>query len=353
MRWCGVLGNKKTPGKFSVLECLYCCLKTMYRREKPIGLKGSASALCNNLSILVMPDKRQISYAVVHKYAVNVITASTDGSSVTARQVICKEPSATQGNPFLMEAKWVQTSSRCIMVLTTQRGIQMFEQDGSAMIYWHGLSDSTDSTSSNFARGIAGVGDCVCIGNESGKILVFNIPAKGTNVTLQNTLKGHSSPICDLTSEENTLISSDGVGTILIWNFSGSDAKQVTSISGSGSPCNSVRLWKGVVVAGYASGHLRLFSAASGKMGAEVTAHARAINAVDVAAGKGLVLTAGGDSFLRLWQIKPGNVPHIEYKHAEHVSDLQLTGGRFVDPQGRALCLTGFDHNEVVFYIQA
>lgn len=76
----------------------------MYRREKPIALKGSASSLCNNLSILVMPDKRQISYAVVHKYAVNVVAAATDGSSVTARQVICKEPSATQGNPFLMEA---------------------------------------------------------------------------------------------------------------------------------------------------------------------------------------------------------------------------------------------------------
>ena len=67
-------------------------------------LKGSTSSLCNNLAILVMPDKRQISYAVVHKYAVNVIAAATDGSSVTARQVICKEPSATQGNPFLMEA---------------------------------------------------------------------------------------------------------------------------------------------------------------------------------------------------------------------------------------------------------
>ena len=42
----------------------------------------------------------------------------------------------------------------------------------------------------------------------------------------------------------------------------------------------------------------------------------------------------------------------LEYKHSENVADLQLTGGRFVDPQGRALCLTGFDHNEIVFYVQ-
>ncbi|KAK7488695.1 hypothetical protein BaRGS_00019992 [Batillaria attramentaria] len=325
----------------------------MLRREKPITLKGSASSLCNNLSVLVFEDKRQISYAVTHKYAVNVLTASTDGTSVTAKQVVCKEPSATQGNPFLMQAKWVTTASRCILVLTTQRGIQMFEPDGSAMIYWHGLSDTGDTSSTNFARGVTGVGDCVCIGTESGKILVFNIPAKGTNITLKNTLKGHSSPVCDLTSEGNVIASSDNQGNIFIWKFSGSDAQQVASISGSGCPCNCLGLWKGVVVGGYASGHLRVFSATTGKLGAEVTAHARSINAIDVATERGLVLSVSDDAFLRLWQLKPGNPPQIEYKHAENVTDLQLVGGKFVDPQGRALCLTGYDHNEIVFYVQA
>ncbi|XP_076461073.1 WD repeat domain 54-like [Babylonia areolata] len=325
----------------------------MYRREKPIILKGSSSSLCNNLAVLVMADKRQISYAVVHKYAVNVVTASTDGSSVTARQVVCKEPSASLGNPFLMEAKWVQAASRCIMVLTTQRGIQMFEQDGSAMIYWHGLNDGSDNSSSNFARGVVAVGDCVCIGTESGKILVFGIPPKGTNVTLKNTLKGHSSPICDLSVEGNVMASSDNSGNILIWNFSGSDAKQMVSIAGSGSPCNSVRLWKGTVVAGYGSGHLRVFNAVSGKIGAEVTAHARSINAVDVAPEKGLVLSISDDSFMRVWKVTPGNVPQLEYQHSENVTDLQLVGGKFVDPQGRALCLTGYDHNEIIFFVKA
>ncbi|KAL8572681.1 hypothetical protein ACOMHN_049810 [Nucella lapillus] len=325
----------------------------MYRREKPIVVKGSASSLCNNLSILVMPDKRQISYAVVHKYAVNVITASTDGSSVTSRQVICKEPSATQGNPFLMEAKWVQAASRTVMVLTTQRGIQMFEQDGSAMIYWHGLSDGSDSSSSNFARGVAAVGDCICVGTESGKILVFGIPSKGTNVTLKTTLKGHSSPLCDLTVEDNMMASGDSRGNIVVWSFSGSDAKQVASIAGSGSPCNALRLWKGTVVAGYGSGHMRVFNAASGKIGAEVTAHARAINGVDVAPDKGLVLTVSDDSFMRIWKVTPGNAPQLEYQHSENVADLQLVGGKFVDPQGRALCLTGYDNNEIIFYVKA
>lgn len=45
---------------------------------------------------------------------------------------------------------------------------------------------------------------------------------------------GHSSPVCDLAVEGNIMASSDCVGSILIWNFSGSDAKQVASISGCG-----------------------------------------------------------------------------------------------------------------------
>ena len=69
----------------------------MFRREKPISLKGSTSALSNNLSVQVNLEKNQISYAVVHKSVVNLVSASTDGSTVNHRQIVCKEPSATHG----------------------------------------------------------------------------------------------------------------------------------------------------------------------------------------------------------------------------------------------------------------
>ena len=42
-----------------------------------------------------------------------------------------------------------------------------------------------------FGRGICGVlNDLVCVGNHEGNILVFHVPIKGTNITLQETLKG-------------------------------------------------------------------------------------------------------------------------------------------------------------------
>ena len=54
-------------------------------------------------------------------------------------------------------------------------------------------------------------------------------------------------------------------------------------------PCTSVCLWNNLVVGGYGSGHIRVFSAATGKMMVEIAAHARWIHAIDVAPETGLV----------------------------------------------------------------
>ena len=73
----------------------------MYKKDKSLVLKGSTSALANNLSVLVNLEKSTINYAVVHKSAVNVVSMSMDGSTVNHRQVACKEPSATSASMIL------------------------------------------------------------------------------------------------------------------------------------------------------------------------------------------------------------------------------------------------------------
>ena len=47
--------------------------------------------------------------------------------------------------------------------------------------------------------------------------------------------------------------------------------------------CTSLGLWKGLIVASYGDGHLRVFDMETGRMFIEVAAHARWINALDVA----------------------------------------------------------------------
>lgn len=330
----------------------------MYRKEKPISLKSSASSLCNNLSVFINTDRGSLNYAVVHKYLVNIVSSSTDGSQVTNRQVVCKEPSATQqGHSMIMQVKWVSLASRTVLVLTSIKGIQMFEYDGSAMLYWHALGDPSDvetGDQSNFGRGIAAVGDSfVCVGTQEGHILVFGVPAKGTNVVIKDVLKVHKCAICDLASEGDNLVSSDEEGNILMWKVGGTSLQQTGKIPGTGDPCSSLALWKGVIVGAFGcSGQIKVYNLSTGKLGACACAHARWINAIDVAKDSGMLLSASEDSYVRVWQLRSGSSPSIEFKYGETVTDLQLVGAKFVHDAGRAFCVTGYDSSDLVFFVQ-
>ncbi|CAC5422554.1 WD repeat-containing protein 54 [Mytilus coruscus] len=330
----------------------------MYRKEKPLPLKSSASSLTNNLTVFISPEKGSMSYAVVHKSVVNVISSSLDGSTVTNRQVVCKEPSAVQQNtPMVIQAKWISLPTRTVLVLTSLRGIQMFESDGSAMIYWHALGDPSSSDTqdqTNYGRGIAGVGDSfICVGTQIGEIHVFNVPAKGTNIMLKESLVGHKHPICDLTSGPNKLISSDEQGNIFIWSLQPNGSlKQTGSVMGKGVPCSSLVLWNDIIVGGYGDGQLRVYCAKTAKLAATVNAHARWVNAIDVAPETGRILSVSEDTFAKVWQLKEGNLPEIEYKYSESVTDLQLVGGQFIQKGGRGFCVTGYDNSDITFFVQ-
>ncbi|KAK3590023.1 hypothetical protein CHS0354_041048 [Potamilus streckersoni] len=325
----------------------------MYRRDKPIAFKSSVSLLVNNLTCYINLEKGSLNYAAVHRYLVNIVSSTPDGSQVTHKQIMCKEPSATQqGTSMIIQVKWVTLPARVVLVITSIKGIQMFEYDGSAMLYWHALKDHAENADQcNFGRGIAGVGEnLICIGSETGEIMVFSIPSKGPNVALKETLKGHKSAICDLTSDHNNLYSSDDEGNIIMWTLQGSQIQQTGKIPGSGDPVSSIEVWKSIIVASYGNGQIKAYSAKTGKVGAVVNAHARWINAVSVAKGTGLVLTASEDSFVKVWQLNEGPTPELEFKFAECVTDLQLVGAQFVDENGKAFAVTGYDSPDLIFF---
>lgn len=54
-------------------------------------------------------------------------------------------------------------------------------------------------------------------------------------------------------------------------------------------PCPSVQLWHGTVAAGYGDGQVRLYEASTGTLHVQISAHARAICALDLAPEVGKV----------------------------------------------------------------
>ncbi|RXN16220.1 WD repeat-containing 54 [Labeo rohita] len=272
----------------------------MYHKEKSIQLKSSASALYNNLSVLRIAPRCLTYFTVVHANVVNMVSASWDGLNYSHRQLQSKEGNVATSSSLIMQAAWCVLPSRDLLVLTSQKGIQMYESDGSIMVYWHALdTPETPTAKAVFARGIAAVREkYICVGVSSGSVLVFDVPSKGSNITLSEVLEEHKEAITDMASDTS---------------------------------CSSVKLWKGTVIAGYGTGQIRLYEGVTGILHAEVNAHARWIYSLDIAPFTGL----------------------IEHMYNECVTDTQICGAKFCDGDGYAFAVTGYDLSEIIRYTQA
>ncbi|ERE66251.1 WD repeat-containing protein 54 [Cricetulus griseus] len=326
----------------------------MYRRERSIPLRGSAAALSNNLSVLQLPASDLMHFGVVHGPSAQILSSAPGGMPLAQRQLQVKVGVGVSP-PLITQVHWCVLPFRVLLVLTSHRRIQMYESDGSLMVYWHAL-DSGDASSAQtlFARGIAASVHFICVGTWSGRILVFDIPAKGTNIVLNEELAGHQTPITDIATERAQgqdgvadMVTADDSGVLCVWR-SGTVFTLLTRIPGFGVPCPSVQLWQGMVAAGYGNGQVRLYDATTGALHVQISAHARTICALDLAPE---LLSAAEDTFVHIWKLsrnpESGSI-EVEHCHGECVSDTQLCGARFCDPSGCSFAVTGYDLAEIL-----
>ncbi|KAG8134247.1 hypothetical protein E2320_007385 [Naja naja] len=377
----------------------------MYRRERSVPLRGSSLALYNNLAVLPLPAKRLTYFASVHGASVGLVSAAADGAGCAHRQLQAREgglgpPIVTQvrrgreggarggsgGHPRLRQKRCPLAGGLVRVALADAAGAglmeghpgeprEMYEPDGSAMVYWHALDGMEASAGMLlFARGIAGTGlHFVCVGTSTGSVLVFDVPAKGTNITLSEVLEQHSAP--SRTSAQSSvssrncnghpvypllqegaadLVTADDSGALCVWG-SGETFRLITKIPAADCTCSSVKLWNGVIAAGYGNGQICLYEAAHGILRAQVSAHARWIYALDLAPLSGKLLSAAEDSFVRVWGLSHNadtDSLEITHCHTECVTDTQLCGARFCNPEGTAFAVTGFELNEIILYHQ-
>ncbi|NXE30743.1 WDR54 protein, partial [Ardeotis kori] len=364
----------------------------MYRKEKSVQLKSSSAALYNNLSVLRGPGRQLPCFSTVHGPSVNVVSAAAEGLGCSHRQLQAREGGSALSTSLLTQAAWCVLPSRVLLVLASQKGIQMYESDGSIMVYWHALDIAEHSPArAVFARGIAAAGGrFVCVGEpsgglgrawggslggrvgrapadaaagtSSGLVLVFDIPPKGTNVTVSEVLEQHRDAITDIAAElgqapdgAGDLVTADDAGTLCIWS-TGEEFTLLGKIPAFGWACSSVTLWNGVVAAGYGNGQIRLYEAATGLPRAEVNAHARWIYALDVAPQTGMLLSGAEDSFVHVWKLSRDadtDDVEIQHCHAECVTDTQVCGARFCDPEGNSFAVTGYDLSEIFRFSRA
>ncbi|CAM1296902.1 WDR54 (predicted) [Pycnogonum litorale] len=345
----------------------------MYHKEKSVLLRASASALVKNVAVLPAEhsNDKQVHVAVIHKSTVNVVKPNAEKGVTGAKEIICKDSSGPgSGNESVVQVKWCTVRNRTLLVVGYLRGIQIYDEDGSALLFWHVFKVSPGAERQEmFARGITSCcNSMICVGTYDGEILMFDIPEKGTSIThigsvyIQanaSNIAGTSCgkvvsvigcPIADLSSQDNLLVGASTDGVIMVWDGSNHPLKKVVCIDKHKSACSTIACWSTLIIAGYGNGIIRMFNLLKGTLHAEVHAHAKWISGLDVAPSSGMVISASEDSYVRVWELADGKTPSIHHKYSECIHDKQLCGVAFCDDDGSSYSTAGYDDNELVFY---
>lgn len=330
------------------------------KAAQSISVKWSASHLPNNLVVYRSTESRRTAmFGVSHKSGFAMATVSEDGMKQIQGQVICRAMGANnapaQDNDarfiaYVVQAEYVVLPIRSLLVLACTKSIQIYEPDGTTNLHIHMLDKipPSRSESSIYSRGITGVGEhLLCIGNHQGEIMVFNIPAKGTNIFLKETIPGHQHGITGLASNKERLISSDTIGAIIIWNIE--TMLQINAIKPADhSGITSLALRDNTVMAAYANGMIRFFDVTNGQIAGSIAAHSRCINAIDYNE-EGLVASVSDDCYLRVWKVSD-DIENLEISHEcnYRVENSQLVGVKFMNLHRSDVAISTYDSHEVL-----
>eukprot|EP00741_Cyanophora_paradoxa_P025311 tig00000070_g24430.t1 len=269
------------------------------------ALKGSPSLAFNNLS----SGGSHLAYVHLNEVVLIPEAAVQNPSGSTPTRVAYKD-----GAP-VMQAKFVTIGSAVLLVLATENGVQVFDKDGTRLIFNHSIPVAKGTDRSRFCRGICSVSDgekeYLCVGTSLGEVLVFL--ADREEFSLVRTMTGHKFAITDIASDKSSELfaSGDDEGSIHVW-AAGSFEKQCTFL-GSGHPCSSLGFHgKRQLAAGYSTGTIAIFDVASKRKTCAIDAHSRTINAMDVSPSRGLIASASEDQYVHVWSYTASPQPEVK-----------------------------------------
>ncbi|XP_045131912.1 WD repeat-containing protein 54-like [Portunus trituberculatus] len=318
----------------------------MYAKEKTVPFKSTASLMPNNLSRVRMDGK--IYAGVIHKQELNVVCTANTGEE--PRVVVARMASSAPAGVTIMQAAWTDVHGRAFLVLATTKGILVYDWDGSVLRHAHLLPMPPPDSPFSFTKGIAALyTGYICVGMHTGEVVMLRVSKNG-NVNGTEIVRWHSRPITALASHGKMLVSGDDEGNLVVAQEEGTLSK-TCSIDICESPVTCLAVWSGQVLAGFLSGHLKIFNMLNGRILAEVCAHARCITGLDVARDSGMVVTAGEDSFMRVWQLHPSRPDHpIEHVHSAVEENAALCGVAFTDDLGSGYIVASYDSKELICY---
>lgn len=209
-----------------------------------------------------------------------------------------------------------------------------------------------------FVRGITAMRDSFAVGCSTGNILIFS-SKDGGNFPLVHNLESERVPVTCLASSSSLLVSANDNGKL--FGYSINDAfEQTFSFPGQGSPCTTLCMRESLLLAGYASGHIRAFRTDIVEMAFEISAHTRAVTGLSlnylnwgergVERGSELA-SCSQDQILHVWALpdfRSNASCRASLLYSGVLENKMCTGVAFLS--GERVCVSSYDEDEIMMF---
>jgi hypothetical protein len=265
--------------------------------------KASASLLFNNLAA----NGKNLAFVHNREVIIAQDSAVTSGSTGSTLRVVEKE------NGVVQQVRWVMQPD-CnveLLVIASTRSLQFHSPDGKRLLHTVPTPQGPPGQP-HFFRGIGGCGSHVFAGCSTGELCRVQLQGPtsfGGSAMLKENRGG---PITDVAAASNgatnLVASADGTGQLVVLAVGpdGSCAREMEFEFDAASLCTAVRMRRGVLLTAHASGQVRLYDLANKCIMAQIAAHARWINALEVHPARDMFATASEDATISVWRLPEG-----------------------------------------------
>ena len=267
-----------------------------------VALSATPSMLYNNLTCN--------GSKAVFAHRGKVVSFDESAVSGTSAQQQNLEHRLTPSKVFTV--KWCHIRGRDYLAIGTGSGFIVYKDDLASCIYSYELLSSKiefPDAEAAFVRGISAVPGTsqICAGSSNGSIFVFSVD--GDSIELTQTIPPHPTDRGACTSSigakmDHVAVASDS-GSLMLLNASENYTE--TAFFTYSAPCTCVAVSDKFIMAGYATGMLRILRIDSGSMYAEIGGHTRSVMSIDVHPDMPQFISVGLDSVLTVW-----NMPSLE-----------------------------------------
>lgn len=289
--------------------------------------------------------------AVCHKDSLQVVSLDADLQAVRSRVVRLSDRCCS-----VMQARVLTIESQVILVLINERNIQFHDLRRDAVLYAFVPNDGPLSGKfvENFAAGICNMRFFIFIGLATGEILVISRLEDGC-IGFEDIIRSpRSSAVTDVAADDGYVVSGDADGCLTVWEPDGQQILRMDVQFEASDPCSpvtAIQTHYDMVVAAYASGHIRVYGILQRRLLTEVHAHVAWINDMSCFVrgdGSFLISTGSDDSRVRIFSVHTV-YPWIRHEVDHCVPNQQVVGTAFLSG-GSQVAAIGYDSCEVSLF---